>query len=161
MADVAPYSHTDTPESDIQRIAALLGGARLLKRRLASPLDAHKLLLDGLPGRALRHLVDNLTVLDVDASLEKAIGMSLRTYQRRKAAPASPLNPEQSGRAWKFAEILSSATEVFGSQEEAEQWLGRPAIGLDRQRPIDLLATPAGIALVEDHLNRIRYGVYA
>jgi putative toxin-antitoxin system antitoxin component (TIGR02293 family) len=50
---------------------------------------------------------------------------------------------------------------VFGSQEEAEQWLERPAIGLDRQRPIDLLATPAGIDLVEDHLNRIRYGVYA
>ena len=118
-------------------------------------------MLDGLPGRALRYLVDGLTVLETDASLERAIGMSLRTYQRRKAAPARPLNPEQSGRAWKFAEILSRATEVFGSQEEAEQWLERPAIGLDRQRPIDLLATPAGIELVEDHLNRIRYGVYA
>jgi putative toxin-antitoxin system antitoxin component (TIGR02293 family) len=161
MADVVFSETADAAEPDIQRIAALLGGARLLKRRLASLLDAHKLLLDGLPSPALRHLVDGLTVLETDASLERAIGMSLRTYQRRKSAPARPLNPEQSGRAWKFAAILSRATGVFGSQEEAEQWLERPAIGLDRQRPIDLLATPAGIDLVEDHLNRIRYGVYA
>ena len=33
---------------------------------------------------------------------------------------------------------------MLGSQEEAERWLKRPAIGLNRQRPIDLLTTPAG-----------------
>ena len=158
---VAAYEATETAEPDTQRIVALLGGVRLLKRRVSNPLDAHKLLLDGLPGSALRHLVDSLTVLAADASLERAVGMSLRTYQRRKAAPTKPLSPEQSGRAWKFAEVLSLATDVFGAQEDAEAWLAQPAIGLDRQRPIDLLATPAGVELVEDHLNRIRYGVYA
>jgi putative toxin-antitoxin system antitoxin component (TIGR02293 family) len=71
------------------------------------------------------------------------------------------LSPEQSGRAWKFAEILAKATEVFGSQEEAERWLEHPAMGLNRQRPIDLLATPAGVELVEDFLTRLAYGVYA
>lgn len=50
---------------------------------------------------------------------------------------------------------------MFGSQEEAEQWLERPAIGLDQRRPIDLLATPAGIELVEQYLTRLAYGVYA
>ena len=50
---------------------------------------------------------------------------------------------------------------MLGSQAEAEQWLERPAIGLDRRRPIDLLATPAGIELVEDYLERLEYGVYA
>ena len=69
--------------------------------------------------------------------------MSLRTLQRHRAASEKPLNPEQSGRTWKFAEILAKATAVLGSQEEAEQWLERPAIGLDQRRPIDLLATPA------------------
>ena len=94
-------------------------------------------------------------------SLEKAVGMSLRTFQRRKDAPAKPLSQEQSGRTWKFAEILAKATDVFGSQGEAEQWLERPAIGLDQRRPIDLLATPAGIELVEQYLERLAYGVYA
>jgi putative toxin-antitoxin system antitoxin component (TIGR02293 family) len=53
------------------------------------------------------------------------------------------------------------ATDVFGSQEEAEQWLERPGIGLDQRRPIDLLATPAGVELVEQYLTRLAYGVYA
>jgi putative toxin-antitoxin system antitoxin component (TIGR02293 family) len=71
-----------------------------------------------------------------------------------------PLTPEQSGRAWKFAEILAKATLLLGSQEEAERWLERPATGLDQQRPIDLLATPAGVAIVEDFLLRLEHGVY-
>jgi putative toxin-antitoxin system antitoxin component (TIGR02293 family) len=87
--------------------------------------------------------------------------MSVRTFQRRKDMPAKLLSQEQSGRTWKFAEILAKATDVLGSQDEAEQWLERPAIGLDRRRPIDLLATPAGVELVEQHLTRLEYGVYA
>lgn len=75
--------------------------------------------------------------------------------------PASPLNPEQSGRTWKFAENLAKAIAVLGSQDEAEQWLVRPAMGLEQRRPIDLLATPAGVKLVEEFLERLDYGVYA
>jgi putative toxin-antitoxin system antitoxin component (TIGR02293 family) len=59
-----------------------------------------------------------------------------------------------------FSEILVKATAVLGSQEEAERWLERPAIGLEQRRPIDLLATPAGVRLVEELLGRIEYGVY-
>lgn len=146
---------------ELQKIEALLGGSRILARRLTTALDAHELLLHGLPASAVDHLVGNLVVIGKTESLEKAVGMSLRTWQRRKDAPAKPLSQEQSGRAWKFAEILAKATDVFGSQTDAEQWLGRPAIGLDQHRPIDLLATPAGVELVEDHLDRLAYGVYA
>ena len=71
------------------------------------------------------------------------------------------LSQEQSMRTKKLAEILARATTVFGSQEDAEQWLERPAIGLDQQRPIDRLAKSAGTQIVEDFLQRIEYGVYA
>ena len=60
-----------------------------------------------------------------------------------------------------MAEILTKATAVFGTQQEAEQWLERAAIGLDQRRPIDLLATPAGAKIVEDFLDRLEFGVYA
>jgi putative toxin-antitoxin system antitoxin component (TIGR02293 family) len=56
--------------------------------------------------------------------------------------------------------IGAKATRVLGSQEEAELWLKRPAIGLDQQRPIDLLTTPAGVKLVEDYLGRLEYDGY-
>ena len=147
--------------NDLQRVACLLGGARVLSRRLTSALDAHELLLQGLPAAALDYLVGRLVVIGKSDSIEKAVGMSVRTYQRRKEAPSRLLSPEQSGRTWKFAEILARAIGIFGSQAEAEEWLERPATGLDQRRPIDLLATPAGVELVEDFLQRIEYGVYA
>ena len=139
--------------------ADLLGGPKVLRRSLIGPFAAHDMLLDGLPSAALVFLIDNLRVLQM-AGLEKAAGMSLRTVQRRSEANAKPLSPEQSGRVWKFAEILAKAIKVFGTQHAAEQWLESPALGLDQRRPIDLLATPAGVAQVEMYLGRIEYGVY-
>jgi putative toxin-antitoxin system antitoxin component (TIGR02293 family) len=153
MAAAADKVFAEASEGELQKVAALLGGSRVLSRRLTSALDAHELLLHGLPTSALDHLFGQLVVIGKTESLEKAVGMSLRTWQRRKDAPSKPLSQEQCGRAWKFSEILAKATDVLGTQAEAEQWLERPAIGLDQRRPIDLLGTPAGVEVVEDHLR--------
>lgn len=59
------------------------------------------------------------------------------------------------------AETLAKATEIFGGQEEAEHWMNKPAMGLDGQRPIDLLQTVQGAELVNDFLGRLEYGVYS
>ena len=104
------------------QITELLGGSQVLGSWTESSLAAHEALARGLPSRSLIALIRNLAVIDFD-NASKAIGMSLRTYQRHKDAPAKSLSVAQSGRAWKFAEILAKATRVFGSQEEAEQWL--------------------------------------
>lgn len=159
MADVTE-NDKPTGEVELQRVVDLLGGNRTFRGRLKNPLDAHEMLLRGLPGAALLHLFNNLLVIRRSSSLERAVGMSFRTFQRRKSGPAKLLNVVQSGRTWKFAEILAKATEVLGSQEEAEQWLERPAIGLNQRRPIDLLETPAGVEMVENFLERLEYGVY-
>jgi putative toxin-antitoxin system antitoxin component (TIGR02293 family) len=147
---------------EVSRTVDLLGGERTLHRLVRSRLEAHDLLQDGLPGHALRHLVNTVTILHAThhGSLEKAVGISLRTYQRRKDAPEKKLSVEQSGRTWKFAEILGRSIELFGSRTEAEDWLERPAMALEQRKPIDLLSTPAGVESVEDHLTRLEYGVY-
>jgi putative toxin-antitoxin system antitoxin component (TIGR02293 family) len=142
------------------RAVDLLGGSKLLKHPVESPMDAHDMILRGIPSEALAHLLSNLDRLRMAPSMERAVGMSLRTFQRRKEAPSRPLSQEQSGKAWKFAEILAAAIEVMGSQEVAERWLETPAMALDGKRPIELLATPAGTEMVEDLLGRIQYGVY-
>ena len=149
-------------DSEVERTVALLGGRRVLRRPIRNRLEAHDLLDRGLPGQALAHLVDAVAILREGrhGSLEKAVGLSLRTYQRRKEEPERPLSPEQSGRAWKFAEILARATALLGTQAAAEAWLDRPAMALDRRKPIDLLSTPAGVETVEDHLTRLEHGVY-
>src|SRR6266478_9820758 len=139
MGELSERETPATEAGELRRVTELLGGTRVLRRMLRSPLDAHEMLLHGLPGRALAHLVDSLVIIHWTASFEEAVGMSLRTFQRHKGAPTKLLSQEQSGRTWKFAEILAKATSLLGSQEEAEKWLERPAIGLDRRRPIDLL----------------------
>jgi putative toxin-antitoxin system antitoxin component (TIGR02293 family) len=156
---------TDKPQTNKPRSsdkARLSAVARLLALRKPpeDPLETHEMLLRGLSAKALVHLVRNFVVLRWDDAFEKAVGMSQRTYQRHVLKASKPLNPEQTGRTWKLAEVLAKATAVFGSKEEAEQWLETPATGLDQRRPIDLLATPAGVELVEDFLVRLEYGVY-
>ena len=145
-----------------ERTIGLLGGARTFKAPVTNRMDAHEALHDGLPVGALNTLLREAPVLATSAEyLENALGMSLRTYQRRREADAKPLSAEQSNRAWKFAEILARATEILGTQDEALAWLIRPAMGLDQRRPIDLIGTAAGVELVEAHLTRMDYGVYA
>jgi len=143
------------------QVAGLLGGAAVIGRSLGTgPLDAHFLLEAGIPNRAIDHLAHSLKVMGQE-SLEQAIGISLRTLQRKEKKPHELLSHEQAGRAWQFAQLLAKATAIFGAQDEAEQWFERPAIGLNQKRPIDLLTTPAGVKVVEDHLERLAYGVYA
>jgi propane monooxygenase coupling protein len=159
---VVCFGNMETALSYIEETSTLLGGRSVLGSSIESELDAHELLRRGLPREALSTLVENLHVISVDEA-SQALGVSVRTLQRHKHGPRGPvvrLDVPQSGRAWRFAEILAKATRVLGSQEEAEQWLKRPAIGLDRQRPVDLLTTPAGAKLVETYLGRLEYGVY-
>jgi putative toxin-antitoxin system antitoxin component (TIGR02293 family) len=155
-------SPSGSEEAELYAIAAnLLGGLEVPAAEIRGPHDIHEALLKGLPGSALTTLLGSFRVLPRSGKrLEVAMGVSLRTIQRKKGDTAKRLSVEQAGRTWIFAEMLARATKILGSQEAAERWLERPAIGLDRKSPIDLLATPAGTRMVDDYLTRIEYGVY-
>jgi putative toxin-antitoxin system antitoxin component (TIGR02293 family) len=159
--------------TEIEKAARLLGGVEALRKKPSSQLEVHDLLQEGLPPASVKILVDGVVALS-RKSLFKGFGITERTFQRhlsrrssRKFAAGMPrltgqrLNPEQSGRIWKFASILAKATEVLGSREAAERWLEQPAIGLGRKRPIDLLSTTAGAEMVGKFLGRLEYGVYS
>ena len=68
----------------------------------------------------------------------------------------SPRTPREMRR-----QVLSKATEVFGSRAHAKAWMERPALALDNARPIDLLDSPQGVDLVMDLLIRLEYGVFS
>lgn len=142
-------------EREFKRVEAWLGGPKVIQHKLRTKTDVHEVTLRGLPSRSVHLLLAALLILQRNPTLEKAMGVSLRTVQRKKA-----LNSDQSGSTLKFAEIVAKATELFGSQQEAEEWLQRPAMSLDHRRPIELLATQAGRELVEDFLTRLKFGAY-
>lgn len=145
----------------LARTVALLGGEKAFKAPVKSRIEAHDLLRQGLPVTAVSALLKNMPALSGSSDgLERAIGMSLRTWQRRRDAVTKPLSAEQSNRAWKFAELLARASEIFGSIDAAIDWMLHPVMALDQRRPIDLVATTAGTELVENHLTRLDYAVY-
>ena len=57
-------------------------------------------------------------------------------------------------------EVTEIAKRVLGTDELAEQWMGQPALALDRQRPLDLLTAAPGVQAVKDLLTRMEFGVY-
>ena len=139
-----------------RNVVQLLGGRQVIKREIRSKLDVHNVVTVGISGRAIIHMLKNTQLRQQDVA--PALGMSVRTAQRLEAGKA--LTDEQSGRAWKFAEVLEQACEVFGTREQAERWMNAPAPALNRRTPIELMSTVAGTELVEQLLGRLRYGVY-
>jgi putative toxin-antitoxin system antitoxin component (TIGR02293 family) len=59
-----------------------------------------------------------------------------------------------------FTEVLKLAVKAFGTLSEANQWLYRPAMGLNQQKPIELMATEEGVQQVKDFLGRLEYNAY-
>ncbi len=159
----SPMGFAEAPymEPEFERMVDLFGGPKVLGFSVASPLEAHEMILHGIPGQALENLVRHLTVINPADAFETAFGMSERTFQRHKSDHSRTLSREQGSRTWNFAKVLTKATSLLGTQEDAEKWMIEPAMGLDNHRPIDLLATAAGTALVQEFLERLDYGVYA
>jgi putative toxin-antitoxin system antitoxin component (TIGR02293 family) len=143
----------------MQLATELLGGRRVLHRQVATEEDAYELVLRGIPAEALSRLIAAVLTLSPNVLLA-TIGVSERSFARRRAAPKTRLPIDESERVWRFAEVLGHATRVLGSQADAERWLDRPAIGLDQRKPIDLLRTHPGTRLVSEYLTRIEHGVY-
>ncbi|MBZ9741188.1 MULTISPECIES: antitoxin Xre/MbcA/ParS toxin-binding domain-containing protein [unclassified Mesorhizobium] len=148
-------------DTEFEKLVDLLGGPNVLGHSVSSPIEAHEMILNGIPSQALEKLVTHLAVINLADTFEAAFGMSERTFQRHKSDHSRTLSKEQGSRTWNFARILTKATSVLGSQAEAEKWMIRPAMGLDNRRPIDLLTTAAGTELVQEFLDRLDYGVYA
>ena len=106
----------------LREIANLFGGRRVLHVVIGFQLDAHDVLGQGLPGGALVELFAKVRTIAPEW-ISRAVSVSVRTVQRGSNEPKVRLSVEQSGRAWKFAEVLATATALLGNQDSAERWL--------------------------------------
>lgn len=138
----------------------MLGGHAVHTSPSQSLLEVHKWVIGGIPSESITHLAQSIHAL-TPPRLSKALGVSIRTLTRMKRHRSEPLSVALGGRAFKLAEVVARASFVLGTREAAVQWMIEPALGLGQRKPIDMLATPMGIQLVEEFLERIEHGVYA
>jgi putative toxin-antitoxin system antitoxin component (TIGR02293 family) len=135
------------------RIAAILGGAPVLKRKVESESDLVDAVKRGLPTAAVDRMVRDelLSTEEVYALIAPK-----RTWQLRKQK-RKPLTAAESEKAARLARIFALAIEAFQSPPKAATWLRRPSRVLGRV-PIDLLDSESGARLVEEELLRITWG---
>jgi putative toxin-antitoxin system antitoxin component (TIGR02293 family) len=142
------------------RSRSYLGGRTFSRGGVSSRVDVHAAIVKGVPYGSLVALVSQLNELD-EGDICKVLGISTRTLRRQTQTPDKAMPPDLASKAWLLAETLAKATEVFGGIEDAQRWMSRPAMGLNGQRPIDLLETIQGAELVTDFLTRLEHGVYS
>jgi putative toxin-antitoxin system antitoxin component (TIGR02293 family) len=58
----------------------------------------------------------------------------------------------------KLIALYRKGTEVFGTKEAFNSWLGAPVMGIGNHIPFDLMETSSGIDLIDEELDRIAYG---
>jgi putative toxin-antitoxin system antitoxin component (TIGR02293 family) len=161
-----PLQLGDPPESlspVFEIVNQMLGGPAILRHILHDEVDAHLLISQGVPTRALVRVVDDLLLLGTDALL-LMLGISTRSYPRRKHAaarkPESTLSVEEGNRLLRFAALFAQAALTLGTKEAAQHWFNESQLALSGRRPIELLTTTPGARVVEDLLARLEYCVY-
>jgi putative toxin-antitoxin system antitoxin component (TIGR02293 family) len=112
---------------------------------------------EGFPLRELENLRSALA-LPIEQVAAK-VGMSKATFHRRKLE--GKLTPDESDKVLRFARLMGHAVSIFGSDDNARQWLNAPQRGLGGSVPLDYAETEVGAREVENLLGRIEYGVYS
>jgi len=140
------------------RIAAVLGGRKVLGRAVKKPADLAELVRQGLPANSVKELAERLEL--GTTILSEKLGIPQRTLTRRLSHGAR-LTAAESDRTVRLARVYASAVEMIGEEEKAVAWLQVPNRALGGRRPLDQLDTDVGAREVEDILGRIAYGVYS
>lgn len=109
----------------------------------------------GLRPQAVYDLI-TLTQFPI-ANIEKTLNKTLKTFSSYKKNQTS-LDPVISEKLLKIFSLYAKGQVVFGSIEELNKWMERPAFGLGNLIPRELLDTITGIDLIVEELTRIAHG---
>lgn len=126
-----------------------------------SPVTIYKLTVNGFALMDVRTMISLSDLYSTRGILRRIMGTSIRENQYSEDSELSVyLDSQQSAVAFQYAKVLEHATDVFGSQASAEEWLGRPCKYLNGDVPLDVIDNSIGFQIVEDYLERIEHGVY-
>jgi putative toxin-antitoxin system antitoxin component (TIGR02293 family) len=133
----------------------------------AAPVERIRLIKAGVLASNAKRMISDLG-FDQQVFLA-ALNLSTATVNR-KAARGEPLTPEESERVVGVAKLVgqlqamveeSGQPEAFDAAGWLSQWLREPVPALGGARPVDLLDTMEGQALVSRMLAQMQSGAYA
>ena len=139
---------------NIERVAALMGGQKVLGRAIDSVGDMRAAVENGLPKAVLKNVVVSLLR---DPRAQRVLMHKLvpePTLRRRK----SRLNLVESERTERLARITALAQEVWG-EEDARAFMTAPHPMLGGRTPAEHIVTDLGAREVEQILHALAFGL--
>ena len=139
------------------RISEVLGGAKILGRKIHSSFDLAEAVKQGFTFPAFEQVCRKVALTGTEAIA--LIASSPRTMARRKAQHKR-LSVTESDLLARLARIYASAEDVFEDEEKARRWLRKPNRALGGRTPLKALGTDIGALEVEHILGRLEHGVF-
>ncbi|MGB7291063.1 MAG: antitoxin Xre/MbcA/ParS toxin-binding domain-containing protein [Thermodesulfobacteriota bacterium] len=141
----------------VSGITKVLGGEKVLRKKIRTRMDMIELSKRGISKNALAHLANYLSfTLSQIAAL---LPVSERTIQR--CASEDQFNSFVSEQILQIAEVAAMGKEVFEDKTKFLSWMNHPNKALAQRTPASLLSSRFGIEMVLDELGRIEHGVFS
>lgn len=153
----------NAPPSGAQQVSILESG----KIYRAGTLERIKMIKAGVQAQATKALINHL-ILD-QKRVVSALNLKTATLNR-KAAQGGILPTDESERVLGLSSLIGQVQDMveksgnpagFNAAEWLSRWLQEPLPALNGVKPIDLLDTMEGQALVSRNLAQIQSGAYA
>ena len=142
---------------ELSGVADVLGGEKVLRKKIQSRMDLIELSNKGLTKNALRHLAKFLSF--TMSQMAALLPVTERTIQRY--APKKHFNRVVSEQILQIAEVAARGAEVFEDRNKFLAWMDHPNRALADKTPLSLLNSRFGAEMVLDELGRIEHGVFA
>ena len=142
---------------ELSGVADVLGGEKVLRKKIQSRMDLIELSNKGLTKNALRHLAKFLSF--TMSQMAALLPVTERTIQRY--APRKPFNRVVSEQILQIAEVAARGAEVFEDRDKFLAWMDHPNRALADKTPLSLLNSRFGSEMLLDELGRIEHGVFS
>ena len=132
-------------------------GVSLLDATATLPQSGHELALSIRDGISYKVWLELRRIGYSAAELAAVVGISEKTVSRKQQAHER-LDVVEGDRTMRLAHITLDAAQAFGDLDKAMRWLRKPNRMLAGEKPIDLMTTEPGAAIVNQVLGTIEYG---
>jgi len=144
-------------QSWLSEISHILGGIKVLRSKIETPLDLIEIARRGVSKSAFEHL---RSYLNYSAKqMADILPITERTIQR--LGNNKSFSPEVSDHILQIAEVSAKGAEVFIDKSKFISWMNYPCVAFDSRTPASLLSSKFGVDMILDELGRLEYGIYS
>jgi len=140
----------------VERVAQMLGGPAILRRRVRTWVDLDDVVRAGLPKRSLQLVAKRVVEPGASVSAFVYSVVPPATFKRR-----SRLSAQESERTERHARVVALAEAMWRDEYQTRACLNRRHPLLDDETPLSVARTEIGARRVENLLRDVEHGLPA